>query len=138
MRVDDAAFDPGASSDAGLAITYTSLTPAVATVSGNTLTFTINPAGSTPNYLVLRINSLQKLVILADSSEKDAPSTSDPSVHDVVAKYGADPSGATACETKIQAGIAALTLDAKTHAHAQQASPVLGSAAGTEGCVVHI
>ena len=72
------------------------------------LTFTLNQApdtNSTPRYLVLQINSMEKLVLLGDPPETDEPASTGPGIFNVVSEYGADNSGATYTQPAIQEAV---------------------------------
>lgn len=73
---------------------------------GRTLNFTIRPAVLTPNYLVVQINDLEKLVILADPPEVDVPLAAGPGVHNVASPpYNADRTGVTDATSVLQQAI---------------------------------
>lgn len=80
-----------------------------ATVSGKQLSFNLSQVKSndeTPRYLVVQINSLEKLVILGDQPEKDAPTINTPGIYKVTAApYLADSTGVTFAQTPIQNAI---------------------------------
>ncbi|WP_020619336.1 glycoside hydrolase family 28 protein [Paenibacillus daejeonensis] len=72
------------------------------TVSGNTLTFTIDG----PEYLILQINNYEKLLIMADPMETNAPASQGAGVYNVSsAPYLADPTGAALTTGAIQGAI---------------------------------
>ncbi|MFS0723107.1 glycoside hydrolase family 28 protein [Paenibacillus sp. 1P07SE] len=72
------------------------------TVSGNTLTFTLDG----PSYLILQIDNYEKLLIMADPMETDAPAPTGTGVYNVThAPYQADPTGAVLTTTAIQQAI---------------------------------
>ncbi|WP_337102522.1 glycosyl hydrolase family 28 protein [Paenibacillus sp. YIM B09110] len=50
---------------------------------GNQLTFSIDSNAEMPNYLVIQINSLEKLVVLADPFEIDAPSSTGTDIYNI-------------------------------------------------------
>ncbi|WP_339315940.1 hypothetical protein [Paenibacillus sp. FSL R10-2734] len=61
------------------------------TVSGNQLNFSIDSNAEKPSYLVIQINNLEKLVVLADPLESDAPSSSGTDVYNITSPpYCAD------------------------------------------------
>jgi hypothetical protein len=61
------------------------------TASGNQLTFTINSNAEKPSYLVIRMNDLEKLVVLADPLESNAPPPSGTGVYNLTdSPYYAD------------------------------------------------
>jgi polygalacturonase len=80
-----------------------------AEVNGRQATFNLSQATSgdeTPRYLVVQINSLEKLVILGDRPEKDAPTEHTAGIYNVAAApYSADPTGAVFAQTAIQQAI---------------------------------
>jgi hypothetical protein len=59
----------------------------------------------TPRYLMLQINDLPSLVILGDPPETNVPPASGIGIFNVVAGYGADPTGATYTQPAIQNAI---------------------------------
>ncbi|NQX66464.1 hypothetical protein HQN90_10035 [Paenibacillus alba] len=60
-------------------------------VSGNQLTFTIDSSSVKPSYLVIQINGLEKLVVLADPLESNAPPSSGTGIYNIInAPYQAD------------------------------------------------
>ncbi|MCK9479739.1 MAG: discoidin domain-containing protein [Firmicutes bacterium] len=62
--------------------------------SGNKLSFTIRQGSLTPNYLIIQVNSLEKLVILADPHETDIPPMAGEGIYNIkMAPYNADPTG---------------------------------------------
>ncbi len=72
---------------------------------GTNLTFSVDQApgtNSTPRYLVLQINALEKLVILGDPPESDVPAAAGPGIFNVVSGYGADNTGTTYTQPAIQ------------------------------------
>lgn len=77
-------------------------------VAGKHLSFSISQAidaESTPRYLVLQINELEKLVILGDQPEMDVPSASGKGIFNVVTSFGADKAGKTDAQPAIQRAI---------------------------------
>jgi polygalacturonase len=77
-------------------------------VSGDTLTFDMSQVpgtDSTPRHLVIKINDLEELIILADPPETDAPPSSGTGIFNVVSDFGADNTGATQTQPRIQAAI---------------------------------
>lgn len=70
-----------------------------ATKSGNTITFNTGP-----NYLILKVDSLDLLFILLDAAETNAPMLGDPNVKSI-ADYSVDNTGATLMTSKIQSAI---------------------------------
>jgi len=79
-----------------------------AKVSGGDLTFSmtqVKDTDSTPRYLVVQINALEKLVLLGDPPESGVPSSSGTGIFNVVNQYGADPTGATYTQPDIQKAI---------------------------------
>ncbi len=69
---------------------------------GNKLTFTL----AANQYLILRINSLKRLVICADAAETDVPTPSGAGIFNVTnAPYNADNTGTTITTTAIQNAI---------------------------------
>lgn len=80
-----------------------------ASVSGKTLTFSLSQVSSTdetPRYLVLQINSLEKLVILGDRPEQNPPKENAAGVYKVTAApYSADSTGVAFAQTAIQKAI---------------------------------
>lgn len=69
---------------------------------GNKLTFTL----AANQYLILRINSLKRLVICADAAETDVPAASGAGIFNVTnAPYNADNTGATVTTAAIQNAI---------------------------------
>lgn len=73
---------------------------------GRTLSFTIRPAVLTPNYLVVQINDLEKLVILADPPETDIPPAAGPDIYNVAAPpYRADSTGSVDATSALQRAI---------------------------------
>src|SRR5215470_11563076 len=70
-----------------------------ATKSGNTITF-----NSGPNYLILKVDSLDLLFILLDSAETNPPKVGDANVKSI-ADYSVDSTGATLMTSKIQSAI---------------------------------
>lgn len=79
------------------------------TVSGNDLSFPLTQIGTTdqtPLYLVIQINSLEKLVILADKPEVNVPASSGSGIYNVTASpYNADKTGANYTQPAIQQAI---------------------------------
>nr|WP_261361681.1 glycosyl hydrolase family 28-related protein [Aeoliella straminimaris] len=76
--------------------------------SGNELKFSMTQAGdedSTPRYLVVQIDDLEKLVLLGDPPQSNVPPPSGEGVFNVVSDFGADPTGATYTQPAIQAAI---------------------------------
>lgn len=60
-------------------------------VSGNQLTFSIDSNSEKPSYLVIQINSLEKLVVLADPLESHAPASSGTGIYNITSSpYRAD------------------------------------------------
>ena len=80
-----------------------------ATVIGNKLSFTISQVPSnyeTPMYLVLQINSLEKLVILAERPQSDIPPSSGVGIYNVRSgSYNADSTGVSSAQSAIQQAI---------------------------------
>ncbi len=73
---------------------------------GRTLSCTIRPGVLTPNYLVIQINSLEKLVVLADPLETDLPPAVGKGIYNVAAPpYNADRTGATDVTSVLQQAI---------------------------------
>ncbi len=75
---------------------------------GTNLTFSLTQApdtNSTPRYLVLQINDLEKLVLLCDPPETDVPPASGTGIFNVVTGYGADNTGATYAQPAIQSAV---------------------------------
>jgi hypothetical protein len=70
-----------------------------ATKSGNTITF-----NSGPNYLILKVDSLDLLFILLDAAETNPPKVGDANVKSI-ADYSVDSTGATLMTSKIQSAI---------------------------------
>jgi len=70
-----------------------------ATKSGNTITFNTGP-----NYLILKVDSLDLLFILLDAAETSAPMLGDANVKSI-ADYSVDNTGATLMTSKIQSAI---------------------------------
>ncbi|TBL70274.1 glycosyl hydrolase family 28-related protein [Paenibacillus thalictri] len=61
------------------------------TVNGNELTFSIDNNAEKPAYLVIQINSLEKLVVLADPLESNAPRSSGAGIYNITSDpYYAD------------------------------------------------
>lgn len=76
--------------------------------SGRDVTFSMTQAEGvegTPRYLVLQIDALEKLVLLGDPPESDAPPTSGDVIFHVVDQFGADPSGGTYTQAALQEAI---------------------------------
>jgi hypothetical protein len=76
--------------------------------SGRDVTFSMTQAEDaegTPRYLVLQINALEKLVLLGDPPESDAPPTSGDGIFHVVDQFGADSSGGTYTQPSLQEAI---------------------------------
>ncbi|RYD22282.1 MAG: hypothetical protein EOP88_08675 [Verrucomicrobiaceae bacterium] len=74
-------------------------------LAGTNLSFSMSQVpdtDSTPRYLVVQINALEKLVILGDPPETDAPAPSGTGIFNVVTGYGADPTGATYTQPSLQ------------------------------------
>lgn len=72
---------------------------------GTNLTFSMDQVqgtDSTPRYLVVQINALEKLVILGDPSETNVPAPTGPGIFNVVTGYAADATGATYTQPAIQ------------------------------------
>lgn len=60
-------------------------------VSGNQLTFSIDSNSAKPSYLVIQINGLEKLVVLGDPLESNAPPSSGTGIYNIInAPYEAD------------------------------------------------
>ncbi|WP_438347973.1 hypothetical protein ACP8HI_20275 [Paenibacillus sp. FA6] len=60
-------------------------------VSGNQLTFSIDSNSEKPCYLVIQMNSLEKLVVLADPLESHAPASSGAGIYNIInSPYRAD------------------------------------------------
>ncbi|OJV44346.1 MAG: hypothetical protein BGO29_13530 [Bacteroidales bacterium 36-12] len=80
-----------------------------ATVNNKQLTFNLPQVTSddeTPRYLMVQINNLEKLVILGDLPEKNAPAIDTEGIYNVTAApYSADPSGVSFAQTAIQEAI---------------------------------
>ncbi len=78
-------------------------------VEGNKLAFDLWQVESkheVPNYLVIQINDLEKLVILADKPETDVPSSSGDGIFNVIHEpYNADRTGIRYAQTAIQQAI---------------------------------
>ncbi|MBN2786038.1 MAG: hypothetical protein JXR25_14540 [Pontiellaceae bacterium] len=75
---------------------------------GTNLTFSLTQApdtNSTPLYLVLQINNLEKLVLLGDPPETDVPAATGTGIFNVVTGYGADNTGATYTQPALQNAI---------------------------------
>ena len=70
-----------------------------ATKSGNTITFNTGP-----NYLILKVDSLDLLFILLDTAETNPPMLGDANVKNI-ADYSVDNTGATLMTSKIQSAI---------------------------------
>jgi hypothetical protein len=61
------------------------------TAGGNQLTFSIDSSSEKPSYLVIQINDLEKLVVLADPLESNAPPSSGTGIYNLIhAPYCAD------------------------------------------------
>lgn len=76
------------------------------TTNGNKLTFTL----STNQYLIVRINSLKRLVIAADPGEVNVPASSGVGIFNVTAApYNADSNGVSLATTPIQNAINAVS-----------------------------
>ena len=76
--------------------------------SGRDLTFSMiqtDGEQTTPRYLVVQIDDLEKLVLLGDPPESDVPPSSGDGIFNVVDQFGADPSGATYTQPAIQDAI---------------------------------
>lgn len=79
------------------------------TTNGNQLAFQLSQITSdhvTPNYLVLQINELEKLVILGDRPETDVPPSTGEGIYNILEyPYNADPTGETNTQAVIQQAI---------------------------------
>jgi uncharacterized repeat protein (TIGR02543 family) len=79
------------------------------TTNGNQLAFQLAQITSdhvTPNYLVLQINELEKLVILGDRPETDVPPSTGEGIYNILEEpYNADPTGETNTQAVIQQAI---------------------------------
>lgn len=76
--------------------------------SGGEVTFSITQAEeveSTPRYLVVQIDDHEKLVLLGDPPEPDAPPSSGDGIFHVVNQFGADASGASYTQPALQEAI---------------------------------
>jgi polygalacturonase len=70
-------------------------------VDNNKLTFELGQS----RYLIVKINNYPDLIIAADDMETDVPASSGAGIYNVVASYGADPSGVTINTDFIQKAI---------------------------------
>lgn len=76
------------------------------TVSGNNLTFSIDSSSIKPYYLIIQINSLEKLVILADPIESNVPASSGTGIYNIRnSPYNADNTWTNDVTSKIQQAI---------------------------------
>ena len=76
------------------------------TVSGNQLTFSVDSSSPKPYYLIIQINSLEKLVILADPLENNPPASSGTGIYNIRnSPYSADNTWTSDVTAKIQQAI---------------------------------
>jgi hypothetical protein len=78
-----------------------------ATKSGSDLTFTLTQGAiAQPYYLIVKINSLENLVILADPLESSVPASSGNGIYNITnSPYNADSTGATLSTSAIQLAV---------------------------------
>ncbi len=72
-----------------------------ATPNGKTLTFSITES----TYMIVKVNGVKEIVVVADDVETDVPNATGDGIYNLVADYGADPTGNESVVEKLQKAI---------------------------------